>query len=73
MSYKFPKDVPINKVLKVLNKFGFDKIREGKHISLRRENPDGSSTPMTIPNHNKIKGSTLRNIINQARIKREDF
>ena len=73
MNYKFPKDVPVNKVIKVFKKFGFNKIREGNHISFLRKNPDGSNTPMTIPNHPTIKDSTLRHIINQAGIKRNDF
>jgi len=27
---------------------------------MERENPDGSKTPLTMPNHPKIKASTLR-------------
>jgi hypothetical protein len=27
-----------------------------------RENPEGSNTPLTMPNNEKIKGSTLRTI-----------
>lgn len=38
-----------------------------------RENPDGSRTPRTMPNHLKIKGSTLRAICTQVRIPRDDF
>ena len=38
-----------------------------------RENPDGSKTPLTMPNHRKIKGSTLRTICNQSGITREEF
>lgn len=38
-----------------------------------RVNPDGSKTPMTMPNHPKIKGSTLRVICTQAVISREEF
>ncbi|EMY77336.1 hypothetical protein LEP1GSC060_3030 [Leptospira weilii serovar Ranarum str. ICFT] len=30
---------------------------------MSRENSDGSKTPLTIPNHSKIKGSTLRTIV----------
>lgn len=30
-------------------------------------------TPMTIPNHRMLKGSTLRAICTQASISREDF
>lgn len=38
-----------------------------------RENADGTRTPLTIPSHRRIKGSTLRTILTQARISREDF
>ena len=31
-----------------------------------RENPDGARTPLTMPNHSRIKGSTLRTICTQA-------
>ena len=52
---------------------GFHVVRSGNHISMERQNPDGTKTPLTIPNHNKIKGSTLRMICTQAGIAREDF
>jgi predicted RNA binding protein YcfA (HicA-like mRNA interferase family) len=70
---KFPKDLPKNKVLKILNQLGFEMVREGNHIAMIRHNPDGGNTPLTMPNHKKIKGSTLRTIINQAGIPRDEF
>ena len=69
----FPRDAPKRKVIKALKALGFSIIREGKHISMVRENPNGTRTPLTMPNHNKIKGSTLRIICRQAGIKREEF
>jgi hypothetical protein len=38
-----------------------------------RINPDGPKTPLTMPNHPKIKSSTLKTICTQARISREEF
>lgn len=38
-----------------------------------RENPDGTGTPLTMPNHSFIKASTLRTICTQSGISREDF
>jgi predicted RNA binding protein YcfA (HicA-like mRNA interferase family) len=73
MSSKFPVDAPVQKVLKVLNELGFMVVREGNHISMSRKNPDGSSTPLTLPNHRNIKSSTLRTICTQSGISREDF
>ena len=70
---KFPRDAAKTKVLATLKNLGFEVVRPGNHISLQRRNPDGTITPMTIPNHPKIKGSTLRTICTQAGIKREDF
>jgi len=43
------------------------------HISLVRTNPDGSRTPLTMPNHSTIRSSTLRTICTQAGINRDDF
>jgi len=56
-----------------MNKLGFEVVRIGNHISLLRNNSDGSKTTMTIPNHNKIKGSTLRRICSLAQISRDEF
>ena len=71
--HKFPVDAPIHRVIKSLQILGFNVVREGNHISMKRMNADGTSTPLTIPNHSTIKSSTLRTILTQARIPREDF
>jgi predicted RNA binding protein YcfA (HicA-like mRNA interferase family) len=70
---RWPRDIPKRRVLKTLQSLGFNIVREKKHISLIRKNPDGTETPLTIPNHLKIKGSTLRVICNQAGIAQEEF
>jgi predicted RNA binding protein YcfA (HicA-like mRNA interferase family) len=70
---KFPVDAPRQQVIKALEKLGFTIVRQKEHISMMRLNPDGSKTPLTMPNHPKIKGSTLRVICTQAGISREDF
>ncbi len=38
-----------------------------------RENEDGTQTPLTMPAHRHIKGSTLRTILTQSHISRKDF
>lgn len=70
---RFPVDAPREKVLKAFAMLGFELVREGNHLALKRENDDGSKTPMTLPNHRLIKGSTLRTVLTQSGISREDF
>ena len=70
---RFPVDVPKTKAIRTLERLGFRVVREGSHISMVRENADGSSTPLTLPNHRRIKGSTLRRICTQSGISRSDF
>jgi len=69
----FPSDAPLEQVVKAFERLGFREIRRGKHISLLRQNADGTRTPLTMPRHRRIKGSTLRTILTQARIPRNDF
>lgn len=70
---KFPKEAQKAKVIKTFESLGFTIVRVGNHISMIRENSDGSKTPLTLPNHNKIKGSTLRIICRQSGISRDEF
>jgi len=51
---KFPVDAPKQRVVKTLEILGFRMIREKEHISMERTNPDGTKTPLTMPNHLKI-------------------
>jgi predicted RNA binding protein YcfA (HicA-like mRNA interferase family) len=70
---KFPVDITKNKALKTLQLLGFQMVREKEHISMVRINADGTQTPLTMPNHPRIKSSTLRTICTQSGIKRDDF
>jgi predicted RNA binding protein YcfA (HicA-like mRNA interferase family) len=70
---KFPVDVPKGRVIRTLELLGFRIVREREHIVMTRENEDGTQTPLTMPNHDQIKSSTLRSICTQSGIWREEF
>ena len=57
---RFPRDAPKNRVIRTLGQLGYRIIRERNHICMARENPDGSRSVLVLPNHRRIKGSTLR-------------
>ncbi|MCC6489833.1 MAG: type II toxin-antitoxin system HicA family toxin [Candidatus Hydrogenedentes bacterium] len=69
----FPVDAPKEKVVKALQTLGFVMVREKNHIAMVRQNADGTRTPLTMPNHRRIKGATLRTILRQSQISRDDF
>ena len=70
---KFPVDAPRPRVLRALQRLGFRIVREKEHISLVRDNADGTTTPLTMPNHPTLKSSTLRALCTQTGIARDDF
>ena len=70
---KFPVDAPKRNVIKTFQILGFIVIREGNHIIMERQNIDGTKTPLVLPNHSSIKSSTLRSILTQSGIQRNEF
>ena len=70
---KFPKDAPLRKVLKTLEELGFETVRSGNHIAMVRTNSDGSRTPLTLPNHDRIKGSTLESYADSPEYLEKNF
>ena len=70
---KLPVDAAPEKVIQALTRLGFRLLREGGHISMARKNTDGVSARLTIPNHRRIKVSTLHTVLTHACIPIEDF
>ena len=63
----------MDRVLRAMNLLGFHVVRQGNHISLARTEADGTRAPLTLPGHRTIKGSTLRTVLTQSGISRDDF
>ena len=70
---RFPEDAPIRDVIRAFQALGFVRVREGNHISMVRQESDGTRTPLTMPNHRTINGSTLRRILTESAISRDEF
>ena len=59
--------------MKALESLGFVAVRVGNHVMMAKQNADGTETPLTLPNHRTLKGSTLRHILTESEISRDDF
>jgi predicted RNA binding protein YcfA (HicA-like mRNA interferase family) len=66
------KPLPPNKVIKILEKMGFQKIRQkGSHVFMRH--PDGRTTLVPVHKGEDIGRGLLRKIVRDVKVKREEF
>jgi predicted RNA binding protein YcfA (HicA-like mRNA interferase family) len=55
--------------LKALGKMGFEVVREREHIILK----NSQGTTLSIPNHKRIKGSTISTVLRRGNIDPKAF
>ena len=62
-----------NKVIRILEKYGFEKIRSRKHMTFKKTIPSGEVLTTWVPRGNEFTIFVLQYIIKQTRIPREEF
>ena len=57
----------------ILERYGFAPVRQcGSHIVMQRSTGQGTLT-VPVPNHRELRTGTLRSIIRQSGVPREEF
>lgn len=62
-------DTKKSNAIKAFEKLGFHIVNEREHIKMRNE----QGITLSLPNHKKIKGSTLTHICRNAGIDKNEF
>lgn len=62
-----------NKVIKILEKNGFRKIRASKHITFKKNFGDGKILTTWVPHHKEVSIFVIKYIIKQTEIPSEEF
>jgi len=61
-------------VCAVLEQHGFAEVRRrGSHVVMQRAGDDGDTTTVPVPDHKELKKGTLRSIIRQSGVPRNEF
>ncbi len=68
MPPRFPAGASRAIIITAFEMLRFRLIKEGEHLSMQRQNPDGTQTLLTMPNHAHVNGSTLSIICTQVDI-----
>ena len=70
---KFPTDAPIDQVIKARRASWVPASQNGQSYCYGQRQSGWFATPLTMPNHRRIKSSTLRTILTQGGISRDEF
>jgi len=73
MTGKIPESASKERVIHALENLGYRLVRQGTHISMSCYTASGMQIPLTIPDNQEYKESTLRMIISRAGITKQEF
>ena len=62
-----------NKIIRILEKNGFTRVREGKHITFKKADSKGKVWTTFVPHHKEVTIFVLQYIIRQTGKCREEF
>ncbi len=62
-----------NKIIRILEKNGFKRVREGKHITFKKTDSNGKIWTTFVPRHKEVTIFVLQYIIRQTGKSREEF
>ena len=58
----------------ILKRHGFAEVRRrGSHVVMQRQNDNGGTTTVPVPDHKELRRGTLRSIIRQSGVDRTEF
>jgi len=61
-------------VIAILQRHGFREVRRrGSHIVMQKRDDTGATTTVPVPDHKELRVGTLRSIIRQSGIARNEF